>query len=56
LINALKQQLDSNYGLTSLSRLDPLYLENSDAYWRGPVWMNINYLVLRGLHLYYKNQ
>ena len=26
------------------------YLENKNAYWKGPVWININYLVLKGLY------
>jgi mannosyl-oligosaccharide glucosidase len=29
---------------------------NSNAYWKGPVWININYLLLRGLKLYYSSQ
>lgn len=32
------------------------YLESKDAYWKGPVWININYLFLRGLKLNYKSQ
>ena len=33
-----------------------LYLSSKDAYWKGPVWMNINYLFLKGLHENYPSQ
>ena len=49
----IKEQLDTGYGLSSISMKDKLYLENRDAYWRGPVWININYLLLKGLKIYY---
>jgi len=35
-------------GLRSLSKTDQFYLFASN-YWRGAVWINVNYLVLRGL-------
>jgi mannosyl-oligosaccharide glucosidase len=46
----------SPHGLRSLSREDAWYgRENApgDApYWRGPIWVNLNYLALAGLHHY----
>lgn len=38
----------SSYGLRSLSINDSLYGE-AENYWRGPIWININFLVLRAL-------
>jgi mannosyl-oligosaccharide glucosidase len=51
----IKTDLDSNFGLTSISKYSKFYLANSDAYWKGPVWININYMFLRGLNLYYQS-
>ena len=41
----------SQYGLRSLSRLDMFFGKEED-YWRGKIWLNINYLALRSLHYY----
>ncbi|KKK17152.1 mannosyl-oligosaccharide glucosidase [Aspergillus ochraceoroseus] len=43
------EELWSDYGIRSLSKRDELY-GTAENYWRGPVWMNINYLVLKNLH------
>ena len=44
------------YGLRSLSAADRFYLRANapgDApYWRGAIWINLNYLALAGLHHY----
>lgn len=46
------KEIFSDYGLTSLSKSD-LFFGEGENYWRGPIWMNINYLVLDALKYYY---
>lgn len=45
-----KEELWTEYGLRSLSKQDPMY-GTEENYWRGPIWMNINYLAIRALHV-----
>ena len=45
-------KLWSPYGIRSLSVSDPYY-GKGDGYWTGPIWVNINYLILRALKLHY---
>ncbi|KAG4305512.1 hypothetical protein PORY_001068 [Pneumocystis oryctolagi] len=44
----------SPYGLRSLSTKDP-YFEKDENYWRGAIWININYMVLSSLYKNYIN-
>ncbi|KAG1469294.1 hypothetical protein G6F56_003335 [Rhizopus delemar] len=46
-----KKELWSDYGLRSLSASDRFF-GKGENYWRGPIWLNINYLTLQSL---YKN-
>ena len=43
------KELWSPYGLRSLSASDPKY-KTGEVYWRGPIWININFLTLQSLH------
>ncbi|NWT75430.1 GCS1 glucosidase, partial [Prunella himalayana] len=51
-----EQQLWTPFGLRSLARDSPMYLrrntEHDPPYWRGSVWVNINFLALRALRGY----
>ena len=46
----------TQYGLRSLDIKDDYFGVDSN-YWRGPIWINLHYLILRGIYLnYMENQ
>ena len=47
-----KNEFMSDYGIRSLVKNDLLY-HTGDDYWRGKIWIQINYLTLSGLYKYY---
>ncbi|KAK6541770.1 Processing alpha glucosidase I [Orbilia ellipsospora] len=50
-IIADEEQLWSPFGLRSLSRQDEFY-SKGENYWRGPIWVNMNYLAILRLKEY----
>ncbi|KAJ7632404.1 glycoside hydrolase [Roridomyces roridus] len=54
MLDALRdpEQLWSPYGLRSLSASHPEFGQGEN-YWKGPVWIQMNYLALRSLHKKY---
>jgi mannosyl-oligosaccharide glucosidase len=42
------EELWTDFGLRSLSKSDEFY-GTAENYWRGPIWMNMNYLAVREL-------
>ncbi|KAJ1339407.1 hypothetical protein BSLG_005973 [Batrachochytrium salamandrivorans] len=63
-LGAISQELDlveserdiwTPYGIASLSKSDP-YFGTGENYWRGPIWINMNYLTLQSLFKNYMNK
>ncbi|CAD8112954.1 unnamed protein product [Paramecium sonneborni] len=53
-VSMIKKELWTNHGLRSLS-INDNHFGKGDNYWTGPVWIPINYLILRGIQKYYSN-
>lgn len=48
-------ELWSNFGIRSLSMADEFY-GTDENYWRSPVWINMNYMILKNLYVSFKQQ
>lgn len=46
------EEVWSDYGIRSMSKSDALY-RTGENYWRSPIWININFLVLDSLLYFY---
>ncbi|KAL6450198.1 CWH41 Mannosyl-oligosaccharide glucosidase [Candida maltosa Xu316] len=46
------EELWSSFGIRSLSKSDEMYKTGED-YWRSPIWIPINYLILESIQDYY---
>jgi mannosyl-oligosaccharide glucosidase len=42
------QELWTSHGVLSLSQSDK-YFGTGENYWRGPIWINVNFLILKSL-------
>ena len=47
-----ENELWTKFGLRSLSKSSKLY-RTGENYWRGHIWLNINYMVLQGIRKHY---
>ncbi len=57
LISKLQTQAfwpDQGYGICTQSQMSPEY--DPECYWRGPVWINLNWMMIKGLELYGKTE
>ena len=50
-----EEHLWTDFGLRSISKNDTFYhvgnAPGDEPYWRGPIWVNINYLALKALQV-----
>lgn len=50
----------TEFGLRSIAKNSPMYMkkntEHDPPYWRGPIWININFLAIRALDFYAKKE